>query len=99
MLVAAAVTGSSYTFGIYSESLKSQYGLTQSQLEVVAISCFCVGFITFIPGLIGDRLGPSRAIMLGGCLQFTAFTTFWAISTKIIDLGGMNTWTVLILLR
>ncbi|GMH57066.1 hypothetical protein TL16_g02281 [Triparma laevis f. inornata] len=36
--------------------------------------------------------------MLGGCLQFTAFTTFWAISTKIIDLGGMNTWTVLILL-
>jgi len=33
LLVAAAVTGSSYTFGVYSSALKSKYDFTQSQLD------------------------------------------------------------------
>eukprot|EP00518_Triparma_eleuthera_P012077 CAMPEP_0182476626 /NCGR_PEP_ID=MMETSP1319-20130603/29449_1 /TAXON_ID=172717 /ORGANISM="Bolidomonas pacifica, Strain RCC208" /LENGTH=490 /DNA_ID=CAMNT_0024677727 /DNA_START=85 /DNA_END=1554 /DNA_ORIENTATION=+ len=87
LLISAAVSGSSYTFATYSEALKKQFNFELAQLETINISCFCIGFVTFVPGLIGDKLGPRRTIFLGGCFQGSAFALFWAISMRFIDLG------------
>jgi MFS family permease len=101
LMIAAVATGSSYTFGIYSSALKTSFGLTQPQLETISISCFCVGFVTFVPGLIGDKLGPRRTILLGGLLQSTSFLLFWALATHRIPIpaagNGDNAITVLLL--
>ena len=87
LLICAAVSGSSYTFGTYSEALKEQFGFSLGQLETISISCFSIGFVTFIPGLIGDYFGPRRTIFLGGCFQGVAFGFFWVVAMKYIDLG------------
>jgi len=90
LMISSATTGASYTFSIYSSALKSKFSLSEPQLETISVACFCMGFFSFIPGLVGDKLGPRKAITLGGITQSSAFFLFWLLSTEKIPMPKDN---------
>ena len=101
LMMCAATTGLSYTFGTYSKALKAQFGLSQGQLETISVACFSCGFVTWLPGMLGDHLGPRLSVMLGGFVMSCSFGSFWAFATMRIALpsGGLleTDWAVLTL--
>lgn len=91
LLITSAVTGASYTFSIYSAALKEKFALSESEINTISIASFVSGFMTFLTGLISDRMGPRRSITFGGTIQGATFLTFWLISTDRIPLMGLDT--------
>ena len=81
---AAAVTGCGYTFSIYGDALQAVWGLSNSQVETVAVAGYLGGFFGFLTGIVSDRLGPRLAITVGGLLQSTAFILTWAVGKKVL---------------
>lgn len=48
--------GLAYTFSIYSEALKSRFGLTQTELAGIGTACNIGGYLALPAGLLYDSL-------------------------------------------
>lgn len=89
-LIAASITGCSYTFSVYSGALKKQFDLQQSQLDTISTVYFCAGVLSWIPGIIVDKFGPRVTSAAGGIVQAVALVLYWAIARKAIHVGGSD---------
>jgi len=83
-LAALTTGGPVYAFGLYGGELKSTLHLTQSQLDTISSANFCAGLLSWIPGLMIDRIGVRRSLMLGGSLGATFMMLYWAVARQII---------------
>ena len=77
-------TGLIYLFSIYSGALKKQFDFSQGELELINTAVFCAGILGVFPGWMSDRLGPSKAMLVGGATMGVAFTFFWLIARRIL---------------
>jgi hypothetical protein len=83
-LAAGTTGGTTYAFGIYGEALKQTLHLSQSQLDTISSANFCAGIVSWIPGLVVDRLGPRFALWFGGLLSAFSLCTYWAVARDFI---------------
>lgn len=58
----------SYIFSVYSEELKTQFALDQSQLDMLGTLSNLAGTIGIHIGLLQDAVGPSFVVLLGGAI-------------------------------
>ena len=89
-LMVASITGCSYTFSVYSGALSKQFGLSDSQLATLSSVYFCTGIFSWIPGLLTDIKGPKFVVRVFGVVNFCALLLYWAVSRKLIDVGGQH---------
>lgn len=57
-----------YIFSVYSEDLKTQFALDQSQLDMLGTLSNLAGNIGIHIGLLQDAVGPSFVVLLGGAI-------------------------------
>ena len=58
----------SYIFSVYSEDLKTQFDLDQSQLDMLGTLSNIAGNIGIHVGLLQDAAGPAVVVLLGGAI-------------------------------
>ncbi len=65
-LFAATPTGSFYGFALYAQALKTQFGLTQRQLDNINTVPYLLGVFGVANGMLAKKLGPRLALAIGG---------------------------------
>ena len=58
----------SYIFSVYSEDLKTQFSLDQSQLDMLGTLSNLAATIGIHIGLLQDAVGPAFVVLLGGVI-------------------------------
>lgn len=84
---ALANGGPTYAFGLYDAALKATlYYLMQSRLDVLSGANFCAGLLSWLPGLVADRLSIRTAVMgtTGGVVMSLALTLtgYWFVASR-----------------
>eukprot|EP01051_Picozoa_sp_SAG22_P001172 SAG22_NODE_44_length_24912_cov_33.648894_3_plen_537_part_00 len=100
MLSAAFVaifTGQQGSWGIYSDTVKSNFDLTQSQLDTVASANAYVNIalLSIVPGIVydrlssrcGDRVAASAVLITTAVLVSSGTLLFWATVVGLIPVG------------
>lgn len=77
----AAVSGLSYSYGVYSEALKKKWNLSQGNLELIPVVSYSLGFLSFAVGAVADQLKPRRSTFIAGALMPCSLLLFWAVAT------------------
>jgi Nodulin-like len=89
---ASATTGGTiYAFGIFADDLKSSLQLTQLQLGAVSSAFFISGLISWIPGMIVDRMKLRFSMAVGGFTGAVWTMMYWCACvdpTRFLVLGG-----------
>ena len=81
-------TGLTYLFGLWSETLKEAYGLSQEQVEAIGSAGNLGGCGGILSGLFLDRLrawpglGPRATIAIGLAVHGLGYTLLWAAVTR-----------------
>lgn len=84
LLFAAASTGLIYLSSLWTQALKDRLGLSQDNIETIALCCYCGGLIGWVPGKVADTLGPRRAIVFGGLGQALVLCGFYAVASGLV---------------
>lgn len=71
--------GLHYSFATYSEDLRLRLGLTQSQLELLALGKDVGAYVGFVQGAFYDAFGPRRTVAVGALLHFAGYTGLWIL--------------------
>jgi hypothetical protein len=66
-LYGALPTGCFYGFALYSSALKSQFDLSQAELDNINTLPYLFGLMSALWGYVGKALGPRLALTLGCC--------------------------------
>jgi MFS family permease len=75
---ASATTGGTiYAFGIFANDLKSSLHLTQLQLGAVSSAFFISGLISWIPGMVVDRMKMRFSMTVGGFTGALFTMMYW----------------------
>ena len=75
-----ATGGPTYSFGVYSATLKDNLSLTQGQLDTLGAASFAAGLISWVPGLFVDSWGSRTALIVGGLIQSIGLLGYWVVS-------------------
>ncbi|CAB9523117.1 Nodulin-like [Seminavis robusta] len=93
-LAILATGGPTYSFGVYAETLKATFSLTQSELDTLGAASFAAGLISWIPGLLVDAWGPRQALLWGGAMQSFGLACYWMAAKwgndVILEATGMT---------
>ncbi|KEG05522.1 hypothetical protein DQ04_20981000, partial [Trypanosoma grayi] len=80
MLVAGVYLGiaisSTYGFSIFTGYLRNKYGFSQTDITTISTVGNCVGYCTFLAGMLFDFAGPMAVLPLAGILVFIGFGLF-----------------------
>jgi hypothetical protein len=89
--VASSTTGGVvYSFGFFGGELKSNFHLTQSQLDTISAANFCAGLLSWIPGLMIDHWGVRTSLFLGGTGGAFFMTIYWAVARQLLVIDNPN---------
>jgi MFS family permease len=61
--------GGIYLFPAYSNALAERLALSNTELEIVAATGIMGECVAVVPGLICDRVGPRRSLLIGAAVQ------------------------------
>lgn len=77
---------------MYSDALKKEYALKQSEIETISTFYFIGGFFSFFAGIANDRYGPRIVSTIGGCTTATAVFLEWLITRNyfIVTINNKN---------
>ena len=75
-----ATGGPTYSFGVYSATLKEDLSLTQGQLDTLGAASFAAGLISWVPGLFVDAWGSRLALIVGGLIQSIGLLGYWIVT-------------------
>ena len=78
--------GTTYAFGLYGDALKKNLRLSQPQLDTISTANFCAGLFSWIPGMIVDKFGTKRGMIMGGLLGASALTMYWIVAKQFVVL-------------
>eukprot|EP00658_Telonema_sp_P-2_P040730 TRINITY_DN29122_c0_g1_i2.p1 TRINITY_DN29122_c0_g1~~TRINITY_DN29122_c0_g1_i2.p1 ORF type:complete len:574 (-),score=109.27 TRINITY_DN29122_c0_g1_i2:256-1977(-) len=81
-LLAAAATGCNYGFGMYSQALKSQFNMSQGQLDNINTIPYAFGVTSPLWGLLSRKLGTRITLVAGGLAVGTAQLSIYLVATK-----------------
>ena len=84
ILASMTTGGTTYAFGLYSADLKSALKLKPSELDTISTAFFFAGLASWLPGLIVDRFGTRRGMVLGGSMGATSLVSYWLVSKKLV---------------
>ncbi|EKG06698.1 hypothetical protein TCSYLVIO_002189 [Trypanosoma cruzi] len=80
MLMAGVYLGigisSTYGFSIFTDHLRHKYGYSQSDITTISTVGNCVGYCSFLAGMLFDYAGPMVVLPLGGLLGCLGFVLF-----------------------
>ncbi|CAB9523616.1 Nodulin-like [Seminavis robusta] len=77
---ASATTGGTiYCFGVLANDLKKALQITQMQLGAVSAAFFIAGLISWIPGMVVDRMKMRFSMSCGGLSGATFTTIYWIL--------------------
>ena len=80
-------SGNSYTFPLYSPSLKSVLGFNQQQLTLLGVANDIGENVGILPGLACNRLPPWAILLVGVCASFFGYGVLWlAVSQTLQNL-------------
>uniref|UniRef100_A0A0C9QNL4 TSA: Wollemia nobilis Ref_Wollemi_Transcript_16030_2065 transcribed RNA sequence n=1 Tax=Wollemia nobilis TaxID=56998 RepID=A0A0C9QNL4_9CONI len=81
--------GASYSFGIYSETIKTRFGYSQQELDTISVFKDvgeCVGIIS---GLLYDRFPPWVVVLAGAAQNVGGYTVIWLLLTGRLPAPAM----------
>mmetsp|Transcript_68129 Transcript_68129/g.142318 ORF Transcript_68129/g.142318 Transcript_68129/m.142318 type:complete len:634 (+) Transcript_68129:148-2049(+) len=83
LALAELVAGQVYAFGLFSDVLRSArgLGLSQAQIESVALSENLGQYVRFPAGFVYDRYGPNAALRMGFLMNGLGYLAMFAIVT------------------
>ncbi|KAL1564034.1 protein NUCLEAR FUSION DEFECTIVE 4-like [Salvia divinorum] len=85
--------GNSYTFPLYSPSLKSVLGFNQLQLTFLGVANDIGENIGILPGLACNKLPPWAILLVGVCASFFGYGVLWlAVSQTVQALPFWVLW-------
>ncbi|OMO65267.1 Nodulin-like protein [Corchorus capsularis] len=70
-------SGNAYTFPLYSHSLKSVLGFTQSQLTMLGVANDIGENVGLLPGIACNRFPPWIVLLIGGLACFVGYGVLW----------------------
>ncbi|KAH9599058.1 Nodulin-like [Trypanosoma melophagium] len=80
MLMAGVYVGvaisSTYGFSLFTDHLREKYGMSQSDITTISTVGNCVGYCSFLAGMLFDYAGPMVVFPLAGFLGFLGFLLF-----------------------
>ena len=77
---ASATTGGTiYAFGVFAKDLKLALQLTQMQLGNISAALFIAGLLSWLPGLVVDRMKMRFSMSLGGVSGAVFTTMYWLL--------------------
>ncbi|XP_047947338.1 protein NUCLEAR FUSION DEFECTIVE 4-like [Salvia hispanica] len=89
-------SGNSYTFPLYSPSLKSVLGFNQQQLTLLGVANDIGENVGILPGLACNRLPPWAILLVGVCASFFGYGVLWlAVSQTLQNLPYWVLWIAL----
>lgn len=84
--------GNSYTFPLYSPSLKSVLGFNQQQLTLLGVANDIGENIGILPGLACNKFPPWAILLVGVSASFLGYGVLWlAVSQSV---GSLPYWLV-----
>ncbi|KAG6408096.1 hypothetical protein SASPL_131099 [Salvia splendens] len=89
-------SGNSYTFPLYSPSLKSVLGFNQQQLSFLGVANDIGENVGIFPGLACNKLPPWAILVVGVCASFLGYGVLWlAVSQAVQNLPYWVLWIAL----
>ncbi|EPY35479.1 hypothetical protein AGDE_07305 [Angomonas deanei] len=80
MLLAGIYTGigisSTIGFSLFTEFMKAKYGFDQRQITTISTTGNCVGYLSFLSGVLFDFAGPKVVLPVAGALGCLGFLLF-----------------------
>ena len=80
-----SVAGTSYTFGVYSQSLKEALGYDQQRLDKLAFFKAIGGNVGVISGLLYDVVPPWVVLIIGAVQNSFGYFMLWLAVTRRIS--------------
>eukprot|EP01018_Ginkgo_biloba_P028383 Gb_19351 [translate_table: standard] len=74
--------GASYSFSIYSQTIKNNFGYTQQQLDLISVFKDIGEVIGVISGLIYDKFSPWVVLLVGALQNFMGYAIIWLYVTE-----------------
>lgn len=104
-LAAASWVGScaglSYMFSLYSQSLRSHLGFSQTQVDLVGMAKDLGGSIGIVSGLLGDLVPPWIVLAIGGLQSLLGFGGLWLVLQHSVGPNAASLaplWLVMLLI-
>ncbi|KAI6679223.1 hypothetical protein NL676_033104 [Syzygium grande] len=89
-------SGNSYTFPLYSHSLKSVLGFNQHQLTLLGVANDVGENFGLLPGFVCNRLPPWVVLLIGAIACFSGYGVLWlAVSRTVQSLPYWLLWIAL----
>ncbi|GLJ10041.1 hypothetical protein SUGI_0120710 [Cryptomeria japonica] len=73
--------GASYSFSLYSQTIKTRFGYTQQQLDIISVlkdTGECIGIVS---GLLYDRFPPWLVLLVGAGQNSLGYVVIWLFVT------------------
>ncbi|KEG05172.1 putative major facilitator superfamily, transporter, partial [Trypanosoma grayi] len=67
---------STYGFSIFTGHLRNKYGFSQTDITTITTVGNCVGYCSFLAGMLFDYAGPMAVLPIAGLLAFLGFALF-----------------------
>lgn len=89
-------SGNSYTFPLYSASLKTILGYSQQQLTILGVANDIGENVGILPGIASNKLPPWVVLSIGVCFCFLGYGVLWLAVSQTVQ--SLPYWLVSILL-
>lgn len=77
--------GNSYTFPLYSPSLKSVLGFNQQQISLLGVASDIGENIGILPGLACNKLPPWALFLVGVSASFLGYGVLWLAVSQTVE--------------
>ncbi|CAM8940086.1 unnamed protein product [Rhodiola kirilowii] len=77
--------GNAYNFPLYSHSLKSVLGFSQSQLTMIGVANDIGENMGILPGLVCNRFPPWLMLLIGGLSCFLGYGVMWLSVSRTVQ--------------
>lgn len=84
--------GNSYTFPLYSPSLKSVLGFNQQQITLLGVASDIGENIGILPGLACNKLPPWALLLVGVSASFLGYGVLWLAVSQTVE--SLPYWVV-----
>ena len=85
-----SLSGTSYSFGLISDALKSRMNYSQSQIDAIGLLGTIGAGSTVIAGVFNNHYGPQKSIWFGIFFIILGWCLLTLFTTKIIDLSNLS---------
>jgi len=96
-----SVAGLSYMFSLYSQSLRSHLGFSQTQVDLVGMAKDVGGSTGIVSGLLGDIVPPWIVLAVGALQSLLGFGGLWLLLRNSVGPNAASfapLWLVMLLI-